>query len=70
MKNQSLKTEWIIGFIALVFGGFFHFVPNNVLRSWGLTLGLGHNDHVIIGSVLLIGAFVCFYRIVVRKYFE
>lgn len=70
MKKNSLKKEWVIGLITLLFGSFFHFVPNNSLRAWGLTLGLQHNDHVIIGSVLLIVAFVCLYRILVKKYLE
>ena len=62
-----IKKELIIGIIALIFGSIFHFIPNNTLRAYNLTLGLEHNSHVIIGSILLIIAFVSFYRIVVNK---
>ena len=62
-----IKKELIIGIIALIFGSIFHFIPNNTLRAYNLTLGLEHNSHMIIGSILLIIAFVSFYRIVVNK---
>lgn len=59
--------KWILGIVTLISGSFFHFISNNSLRAWGLTLGLRHNDHVIIGSILLIIAFVCLYRIVLNR---
>ncbi len=61
------KKEIVVGIITLIFGSIFHFIPNNTLRSYNLTFGLEHNSHVIIGSILLIIAFVSFYRIVVNK---
>ncbi|MBI4154552.1 hypothetical protein HY498_00500 [Candidatus Woesearchaeota archaeon] len=61
------KKEWFIGIIALIIGSFYHFVPNNTLRNYGLTLGLGHNAHVLIGSIFLIIAFVSFYRLYIHK---
>lgn len=66
MEKKSNALVIVIGVLTLVSGSFFHFVPNNSLRAWGLTMGLQHNDHVIIGSVLLIIAFTCVYKIVLN----
>jgi len=61
------KKEWFIGIIALIIGSFYHFIPYNTLRSYNLALSLGHNAHVIIGSIFLILAFVSFYRLYIYK---
>jgi len=64
---NKISDNLFVGIVALIFGSIFHFIPNNTLRAYNLTLGLEHNSHVIMGSILLIISFVCFYRIVVNK---
>lgn len=66
-RSEKINNSLFIGIPTLVFGVIFHFIPNNTLRAYNLTLGLEHNSHVIIGSILLIIAFVCFYGIIVNK---
>jgi hypothetical protein len=64
---DELKKSLIIAAVAGVVGGFYTFVPPKTIKALSLTLGLGHNERVLLGIIGLIVLTVKFYKIVLLK---
>ncbi len=64
--NPKLR-DWMVLAIFGISGSFYMFTPAKTVKNLGLTLGVRHNDHVMIGIIALILAVVALYGIVVRN---
>ncbi|MBI2576544.1 hypothetical protein HYV84_04985 [Candidatus Woesearchaeota archaeon] len=64
--NPKIR-DWVVLIVFGIAGSFYMFLPAKMVKSLGLTLGLRHNDHVMIGIIALILAVAALYGIVIRS---